>query len=203
MSSVVTSSKPSIHVRTWSGSQAARITDMANAGKRGKRCRVLRFSGAGWSTSSTLSERQNEAANATREILGFVERLDPSASFDEVAGTIAGMIDLARKAHDLPEAWLTCCADEIRGVDAPRPVLTAGVAGKWSASADENGITVNDEVDQNNLPCMITPSGQQSSRAYDLAAKVWDRVRSAASFSEVGEILGAAGCKLHYYCRMD
>ncbi len=34
-----------IHVQIWSQAKNARVTDMTNAGKRGKTCRQLRLSG--------------------------------------------------------------------------------------------------------------------------------------------------------------
>ena len=34
-----------IHIRTWSGAGSGTVTDMTNAGKRGKKCRTIYFGG--------------------------------------------------------------------------------------------------------------------------------------------------------------
>jgi hypothetical protein len=39
--------------------------------------------------------------------------------------------------------------------------------------------------------------------AYEIAARVWDRVKAAATFGEAWSILTNAGWKGHYYCRVD
>ncbi len=50
---------------------------------------------------------------------------------------------------------------------------------------------------------MITRSTQTNNAAYGIAAKVWDKVKQAKTFSEAGTVLSSAGAHLHYYCRMD
>ncbi len=202
-----------IHVKLWSGSRSARITDMENAGKRGKLCRMLRVSGTPWSPGdSRLTDDQRKALDFSTRVfdacywlagehahdnLGFLLALD----FDEATAGIRAIVAEARAAG-IPE-WACSAYDEIcKGIHAPRPVLTAGVEGKWSAGADETGICISDLQDVNEWR-EITPHDQTGPRAYDLAAKVWDRVKAATTRGEASAILHAAGCRLHGYCGLD
>ena len=191
-----------IHVKTWTGACNARITDMTNAGKRGKKCSVLRFKGALWGHGVGTPDQQH-AKEVSTQIFYAIEDLrdeSPSCDFATAAGIIETMIADAR-LQGIPESYIAVYREEIRGVDAPVEKLTAHGDG-WNALADENGITVNDTRDLYNEPCMIT-SRQKKSQAYRLARKVWDRVAKAISFHEVGDILREAGCNLHYFCRVD
>ena len=64
-----------IHVRTWLGSGSCRITDMTDAGKRGRKCRVLRFSGLSTDAWAPQGDALAEiAAQASREALSLAER---------------------------------------------------------------------------------------------------------------------------------
>ncbi|MGD9632555.1 MAG: hypothetical protein AB7G28_22725 [Pirellulales bacterium] len=184
------------HVQTWSGSQTARVTEMANAGKRGKRCRVLRF--MGWACTGG-DETSRQARYFTDRVLHYLNQHAANESLDDVKAAIDGII----AEGGLPEHCLRVYEESVRGVDAPRKLLTAGVDGLWSAKADEGGISIDDLSDQLNMPCCITPSTQKDSAAYDRAAKVWEKVQAAATFSEACLVLREAGCQLHYYCRMD
>ena len=66
-----------IHVQVWTGSGTARITDMTNAGKRGKTCRRLRFSGA---LGCTYSAAALQAHDITLNVLDL---LKPGAPIHE------------------------------------------------------------------------------------------------------------------------
>lgn len=84
------------------------------------------------------------------------------------------------------------------------PILYAGVDGVWHGKASvTGGISLGDMTDKYNEPACITRSPQTDGAAYRKAAKVWDAVKGAKSMSEAADILRAAGCKLHYYCRVD
>ena len=189
-----------IHVQIWTGACNARITDMTNAGKRGKTCRTMRFSG----TSTTYcchNPAWSTAAEMTNDILGRLTGLPEDADFDAAAELLRNAVEAAR-AEGVNDDFISLHEDEpIRGVDAPVEKLEASGDG-WRATADENGVTIDDTRDQFNEPCMIT-TRQKNSQAYRIARKVWDRVMKAASFHEVGDILRDAGCRLHYYCRVD
>ncbi len=186
-----------IHVQTWTGSGSFRITEMLNAGKRGKTCRILRFSG--W-TVSRNDEPYLTINRFTGDMVAWAASLPTTSDFDAVATEARSRL----VAASLPTHAASIYADEvIKGICAPRPVLTAAVPGKWSAHADIEGVVVNEDADQNNLPCCITQHGQTHARAYELAAKVWDKVKASESFSKACDVLREAGCKLHYFCRMD
>ena len=84
-----------------------------------------------------------------------------------------------------------------------RPVLVAHVDEKFHASCSfTQGLCVADLSDQHNEPRIINMN-QANSSTYRKAAKVWEQVENAQTFSEVWGILSKAGVKCHYYCAMD
>lgn len=188
-----------IHVQVWTGSGTARITDMTNAGKRGKTCRVLRFSGAlGCSYNA-------EALQAHGMTLNVLEMLKPgqpihTQDFDTACANMKAAVDTAR-ALGVGERLIAVHEEEVRGVDAPLPLLTAGNE-KWSAKADEDGLLLRDLTDHNNDPAMCDYK-QKHSQAYKLAAKVWGQLAACQTMHEAGEVLSKAGVKLHYWCMVD
>jgi hypothetical protein len=184
------------HVKVWTGGPSLQLIDMTNAGKRGKKCRTIRASG--WYTSKPDLKT---TANWSGHMVHWAEHVDTSKSFDELAEELVGIACAAYADGVDPHYLRVHEVEEIRGIDAPKVKLVASGPG-WSAQADENGIVINDDADQHNLPCEITHQ-QTNAAAYAIAAKVWDKVKQAKSFSEAGQILSGAGAKLHYYCRMD
>lgn len=184
-----------IHVKTWTGAGNARVTEMVNAGKRGKSCRVFGFQG--WMPHGG-DETHERIRQLNRDILFYLNGLMGRESFDDVRAAVAGKISEA----GLPEHAGRIYDEEIRGIDAPKRELRAGVEGKWSAGADETGVGVYDVEDQYNLPASITHD-QTKAAAYAAAAKVWGRVEQAKTYSEACAILRDAGCRLHSYCRID
>jgi hypothetical protein len=192
------------HVRTWPGSGCITLTDMANAGKRGRTCRTVRLSVPSW---GGWAHRLNcDGYDAARECAeSLAATLAPgtvAADFDDVAGVALFEVAKARAAG-ANAALVEAHDGTIRGVDAPREPLTAGVEGVWSAEATEGGVTLRDLRDVNQWT-EITPSSKQTAaRAYELARKVWGRVAVAPTRYEASKILTAAGCKLHGFCGMD
>lgn len=199
-----------VHVKVWSGSRTARIIDMTNAGRIGKRCSTLRISGASWSASPFETDDQKAARLASESLIAQLEALGDHVNnggqvldydFEAVVELVLRRVHAAHAAGS-PESYLNAFGESIKGIHAPRPVLVAGVEGKWTASADENGISMR-QLDDVNEWSQITRHGQTGPQAYKLAAKVWDRVKRCAKMGEAAEILRAAGCKLHGYCAMD
>ena len=192
------------HIRTWPGSGCITLTDMTNAGKRGRTCRTLRLSVPSW---GQWEHRLNcEGYDAARQCAAeLVATLTPgtvATDFDDAAGLALFAVAKARAAG-ANSALVESHDGEVRGVDAPKPVLTAGVDGVWSASAGDDGVCLRDLVDVNQWT-EITPSSKQTAaRAYELARKVWDRVAVAPTRYEASKVLAAAGCKLHGFCGMD
>jgi hypothetical protein len=107
------------------------------------------------------------------------------------------------RPHPLAQSCGSCQSAEltVRGVDAPKEPLQAGVEGKWSAGADESGVSLS-QLDDVNEWREIT-HGQMPARAYELARKVWDRVKAARTRIEASDIPTAASCKLHGYCGLN
>lgn len=192
-----------IHVQIFRAACNGRITETINAGKRGKTCRQIRFSGL---DNAHIWGRPDDfaltVAAHTRGVIAFLGRAaaDPDYTFDIVEAGLCVLIDAARAAG-IGREMLEYSEGSIRGIDAPVPLLTAQGDG-WHARADDRGISLSDDSDRHNEPAMIT-TRQTHNQAYRLAAKVWQRVQAAVSFHQAGEILTAAGCRLHYYCRMD
>lgn len=190
-----------IHVQVWRGSGSARITDMENAGKRGKTCRTFRFSGLvggmAWS-----GQQYVRAAEFTAQVLAMLEPGKPiyGQNFDTAVAMVEAVVDQSR-AEGIGDGLIGCTLEEIRGVDAPVPELTAG-NGKWSARADRDGLHLRDLTDHYNDPAMCTFK-QSKPQAYRLAAKVWDKLAACETMHEAGKVLEAAGCKLHYWCMVD
>ena len=182
-----------VNIRTWHGSASATVTEMANAGRRGKKCRVLRVQG--WFPNGVAGPEAETAGNVTHEVISLLDRTDESTPFDLIAQMVRAIAAKSNRVDVYDQ--------EIRGIDAPRPVLSAGIDGVWSGKADNDGIFLRDLSDANNCPAECTPSGQTNAKAYAVAAKVWDAVRAAKSMHEAGQILRAAGAKLHYWCMMD
>lgn len=181
-----------IHVQVWSGSRSVRIVEMENAGKRGKVCRTAYFCGDrcfGWATT--------EAQQATDAVLWMAERFEVGIGYDEAKAQME-----AELAKYPGAAHLNVVEETIRGIDAPKEELTAGVDGVWSGRVDGDGVHLCDLEDHHNEPRMIT-FGQTNGSAYAKASKVWAWVKQAKTMYEAGRILTQAGCRLHSYCAMD
>lgn len=187
-----------IHIQIWTGSRSARVTDMTNASKRGKTCRVLRFSGCDLIASMPESHR---GAELTDEMLGRLEGIDAGTDFDAVAELLNNAAQHARDC-EVSEHWFRVCEDDpIRAIDAPKPKLEAG-NDKWTGWADNEGIHLRDWTDRFNEPCACTFK-QTASKAYSLASKVWGKVKEAETMHAASEVLREAGCKLHHWCAVD
>lgn len=196
----------SVHIQIWEGGPSARITDMVNAHRRGKECRVLRVSCVRWHCDpSKLNQEQQIAARYSTEMMAHVSELQRLSShitfaFDDIREGLISLVNLAR-SKGASDSYLSVQEETIKAIKAPRVVLTAGVDRKWSAHADESGISMSDLVDVN-MWAEIT-HGQTGARAYEIAARVWPDVQKAATLREAAEVLRKAGARLHGYCRMD
>lgn len=194
-----------IHIKTWVGSGTAGVTDMANAGKRGKTCRYLRVSGVSLDyldSGAVGSVPFRKAAEATAEVLRYLDHVAPATDFNTARAVVLGLVEKARGAG-IDANLLTVYDEEIKAIHAPREVLAAGVNGVWYGSASEDGVYLHALDDPYNEWTELTPSSQSKSRAYDLARKVWEAVKKALTLHEASEILRAAGVKLHGFCAID
>jgi hypothetical protein len=173
---------------------------MEHAWKRGRRCRVLRISGVCWQEGAARNDVQRAAIRFTREVLAVLGEVDPAESFEAVRERVRDLVAQARAA-EVPEGYLTSYDEEVRGLDAPRPVLTVGVPGRWGASADETGIILSAYDDPNEW--RECTHGQTAAVAYAIAARVWPQVQQAATLHEAASILRQAGARLHGWCGLD
>lgn len=192
----------STYIKIWSGGGSVRFVDMTNAGRVGKVCRDMTIYGQRYGTFCD-KEPYKSLLNATDSLFADIEHLAGEESkregvviekpFDEVCALFR---------ERAVSAGLNLNDRELKGVDAPKPVLTAGIPGVWSGRLDNDGVHLRDLTDMNNEPCMITIR-QGHNTAYRKAAKVWALVCEAKTMRQASELLGAAGCNLHYYCAMD
>lgn len=188
-----------IHVQIWEAAGNATVTDMTNAGKRGKTCEQIDF--RGFIYGAPNCDIMHEVNQITRDTLRWLRELHPETPFAVVSEELTKRAKAAHAIH-IAEWNLNVYPRTIRGVDAPRTKLIAG-NDKFNAYADQDGIHLYDLTDKMNLPASITPSNQAASKAYVIAAKVWDKVKSATNFHEAQNVLRDAGAKLHFYCQMD
>lgn len=181
------------HIRVWTGSPSATFTDMANADKRGKMCRILHVSCYGGQQAeawirNTLPEMTGDKARATTSD-GVVVNM----SFDVA-------IECVQVAQNIIPG-LNTTTDQIKSMEAPRPILKAERP-KWRGRADNDGIWLADMTDRNNEPREIT-TRQTAGKAYSLAKKVWTEVQKAGTMEEASAILRGAGCRLRSYYAAD
>ena len=181
-----------INVQVWSGSRTAVIIDMEHAGKIGKTCRRLYVDGIAYHADRL-------GCDWTGRILHYIEALTERDTYNYAKEVVQTLIESAELEG---VRGLTMREDTIKGIHAPRPVLTAGVDGKWAASADVHGISLR-QLDDINQWSEITPSSQSAPQAYKIAANVWANVRAASTLREASSILSAAGARLHGYCGLD
>ena len=132
----------------------------------------------------------------------YIEKLTGAESFDAVRDYLYAMLNAAH-VDGVHDTEIGVYDEEIKGIHAPVRVLTAGLDGVWAASADEDGVHIDDLSDKINWPRETTSHRQSAPEAYRIARVVWPKLAGAKTMHEVSEILGTAGCRLHYYCAMD
>jgi hypothetical protein len=143
---------------------------------------------------------QRDAVGTARDICRFLEGLDAQEPFGMVHDRVVDLVEAAR-SRGVPEGYLSVHDEEIRAIDAPKPLLTAGVVGVWSGAADERGIRLQALNDINQWTEITF--NQTEAKAYAIAARVWPQVQKAATLSEARRILSDAGARLHGWCAMD
>lgn len=174
------------------------VTDMTNAGKRGKVCRVI------YAQSSHGHQLDDPGGLFLRCNL-FEGMPDDTEWAIRRSGTVlpdASIESFAAFLETAPAGSLTINEKTIRGIDAPLPPLVAGADGKWFASIDHTGLHMRDLSDPMNEPTLILRD-QKASRAYALARKVWPQVEAAPTFGAAWTTLQSAGVSLHYFCAVD
>lgn len=169
------------------------VTDLANAGKRGKR--VEQFS------------LYRESAR------GSDNDLDP------VVNELMGARSFAQ-ALAIAKAWAGKQGDQIgyrmqqstaRGVDVEGPAGTENAkisieTPEFSLEATQREFSVSDKRDRNNEPCIIMPSSGPKATAakafYQWVRAHQEEIRGMR-FDALVRAVHDAGIKYHYFCAMD
>lgn len=166
------------------------LTDLTNAGKRGKRVSEVSL----YDTDHSCGELEVDAVAA--EV----------ASADSFASAEKALRGFASTRTDRP------CAPrihtrELRGVDvAPvgSGVKTEINGDKVFISVEWDSFTVRCKVDQNNFPTLIPRDRKVTSVAkFRALVKTDADALKAMTFSEVWNRLSAEGIDSHYFCSMD
>lgn len=194
-----------VHVRTWL-SGVVEITDLEQAGKRGKKCRRARYYGGDQKYGGGSSEGLGAA---TRRLIAVAHGFDPSRSFDEAVAALAAVV-AERRAEAGPTGDLIDVEHSlIRGVDAPvfrlralgpRSAVHAPRA-TFEAMADGDSVWVENGEDVYNGQTWTNRGNPR--KAYAAAAKVWDKVKAAKTHREALDVLEAAGIEFRSYCSVD
>lgn len=176
---------------------ALRVTDITNAGKRGKTCPEFAL----YNLDFPLPE---PGASAVDDALAAIAK----------AGTYAKAVAIAREAVAAAKAVFSNVNIEenaLRGVDVDPPAGAMGAPIKldlpnFSLEATATGFAVHDKGDTNNYPVLMTPSGGKRKTAIK-AFHAWATANKAAlpkmKFDDVHRALRTAGIDYHYFLSMD
>jgi len=184
--------------RTWDNenwrvhryADSIKVTDLTNAGKRGKKVQILsvvakRYRGEGMAGMESLA----------MEFIMHAKRGASYARMKQVAeeATEAGIADLYEESD--------------RGVDvAPGNFGPISIHGKHVyVEVGWKDFSVRDKVDQNNLPTCI-PAIKGGLKAIPVFYRWVDENRAAIenmTFREVTKAMGDLGIQYHEYCAMD
>lgn len=175
--------------RIWRGACVIRATHLANAGKRGKKCAVVAVH------VGRLSDTACELTALLMSEIANIAKLDPNHPFADP--DYMGTCFEAR--------GLEVTRDQYRGVDvAPAgcPVLRFE-SDRVRFRFDLDGFSIQDLLDRNNEPTIISNGGKQSiAKAYK-----WARANAAKlvtmSFNEIDRALDDLKIPSHRYCAMD
>ena len=177
-------------------SHAVIVTDLTNAGKRGKRCKELRL----WDTDMMRSPDAEASLEKT------LTDLPHAATFEAVYDWLSGFVDLDVSRYRIavpPKLDVR----ELRGVDvapagfAPINIETSDI----SLESDFDSFTIRDKVDQNNLPTCIpaTRGGKEDVRAFYRWVTDNQQAIQRMSYHEVLSGMESAGIKYHNFCSVD
>lgn len=161
------------------------LTELANAGKRGKKVDEVYLYDIDYGCTVDSVERLSEAVAA-------------ATTFSDAAALLTTFAAENDRAH--LDRRLR------RGVDvAPGDVSTIEIDGpKVHIKVDWDSFSVRCKADQNNLPTLIPRDRRATSVAKfrALATKDADTLRNS-TFNQVWDTLQNAGIDSHYFCSMD
>lgn len=178
-------------------SHAVVVTDLVNAGKRGKRCMEARL----WDTDML---RSPEVEGDLENILSGIT---DSPTYAAAVNRMRGFVTAVEMFH--PEVGIPPKLEEreLRGVDvAPSgfsPILIE--TDSISLESDYDTFTVRDKKDTNNLPTCIpaTRGGKEDVKAFYRWVMDNQSAIQRMSYYEVLSGMESAGIRYHDYCAMD
>ncbi len=173
---------------------AIRVTDLTNAGKRGKSVNQFSLYDIDFVNNDKIYDRINQYINTLPTHRSF-------ASAMTEAEMIAG--DAARMHLIAPKFDKTV----LKSIEvAPAGFKPFKVEGRFvTVEADYNSFSVKDKVDKNNLPTCI-PSAKGGREDVKMFFRwVTDNAKAIENmrFYEVLDAIGGLGIKYHSYCAMD
>lgn len=173
------------------------VTDLVNAGKRGKKCMEARL----WDIDMIRD------AEVKRDLEGLLSHLADSPTYQVAVNRIRGFVTAVEMFHKdlgMPPKF---DERELRGVD----VTPAGFAPivletrEFSLRSDYNDFVIRSNTDKYNLPTCIPASrgGKEDIKVFYR----WVSDNLAAikrmTYEEVMDGMDKAGIKSHHYCAMD
>jgi len=172
------------------------ITDLTNAGKRGKRCKVL---------SVYDLDRMEAAEGLVEDMMDDLSRVKNYAQAERIVGKF---MDEVEELAD--GGYVSIKTDErlARGVDvAPGDFKPIRINGQHvSVEADYNDFVIRDKDDHFNEPtCIPTVHGPKRTSVKMFYRWVMDNENwlRRATFREVMQSLMKAGIPFHQYCAVD
>lgn len=174
-------------VRIHRFSETFRITDLVNAGKRGKKCRQM-------------AVIMGYGPNKPPSLDGYAKGLAEYHNYDGCISFLKDMLVDYPGSIELHES-------QERGVDvmpAGFKELKVETAG-FSLEVSMKDFVLNDKVDENNLPACIPKASGGLKEIPVLYRWVQENHGNMAhmTFHDMMKTMESLGVKYHYYCRMD
>lgn len=175
---------------------SVRVTDMANAGRRGQTCTEVVLYDLDYCCNQSVGARA-----ALEAVLNTVQTLNSTTLVEGLFASFCGYVDGAGLFSAKVDTRT------LRGVDvapadcAPIIIETPHLY-IW---AELSGFSVRDNLDQNNLPTLIDPvkGAKTASKKFYKWAKKHQGELAKMSFNGVRQAMQANGIASHYYCAMD
>lgn len=182
-------------------SSALRVTDLANAGKRGKSVPEFALYNLDYTFGDKAADELENALEAIAKAKTYAQALQIAKKVVEFVHADGSRYGSSLNIEERP----------LRGVDVDPPEGASGAkieidTPHFSLSVDARGFSVHDKDDRNNEPCIITPVRGAKQTAVK-AFRSWveanrDRLQSL-TFDKLVSALHDAGVNYHYFCAMD
>lgn len=189
---------PKARVTYQPGGSCFRLTDLANAGKRGKTCR-----------EAALYDLDYLALRGDGELAGNILGMLPAVQAIAERDGYDDAVDFLRRAHKIAAPFgLAFNERELRGVDVapatfkPLTIRTAAL----EVEAGFDSFSAQCLRDKANVPTIIPPvRGAKATAVKAFYAFVRDHAAEikTVTFDRFLRMLSAAGVRYHYFCAMD